>query len=88
VAPTPHEPRDPLQPSATEHPASPLQAPGLTHDQALAVAAQANYLRQREQTERRRQLRGLLVLLVLALGFSLHRAGLARVFTPGWWRIW
>jgi hypothetical protein len=38
--------------------------------------------------ERRRQLRGLILLAVLAIGFSILRAGVGRVFTPGWWRLW
>jgi hypothetical protein len=32
------------------------------------------------------QVRGLLWLVVLV--FNLWRAGLHRVFTPGWWRLW
>jgi len=37
--------------------------------------------------ERRRQLRGLLVLGFLALLWILCRADLAAIFHPGWWRI-
>jgi len=38
--------------------------------------------------ERRRQVRGLLLLAVAALVFAVLRAGVHRVFTPGWWRLW
>ncbi|MCL2659541.1 MAG: hypothetical protein FWD64_03365 [Acidobacteriaceae bacterium] len=44
--------------------------------------------REAERQERKRQLRGLLLLAVVALVFSLLRAGLGRVFTHGWWRLW
>jgi hypothetical protein len=44
---------------------------------------------QRRNAERRRQLRGLLLLALAILLFSLLRVGLHRVFTPaGWWRLW
>lgn len=46
-------------------------------------------LAERKQVERRRQVRGLLVLALAVLLFSLFRVGLHRVFTPsGWWRLW
>ncbi|HMH16500.1 MAG TPA: hypothetical protein VK578_25595 [Edaphobacter sp.] len=38
--------------------------------------------------ERRRQIRGLLLLALSALTFTLIRAGLHNVFTRGWWRLW
>jgi hypothetical protein len=38
--------------------------------------------------ERRRHIRGLLLLALTVLAFSLLRAGLHNVFTPGWWRLW
>jgi hypothetical protein len=37
--------------------------------------------------ERRRQLRGLLMLGLVALLWILFRADLAAIFHPGWWRI-
>jgi hypothetical protein len=40
------------------------------------------------QAERRRQIRGLLLLAAVILIFSLLRSGLHNVFTPGWWRLW
>jgi hypothetical protein len=42
----------------------------------------------RLQTERRRQIRGLLLLALAVLVFSLLRAGTHNIFTPGWWRLW
>ncbi|WP_263382295.1 hypothetical protein [Granulicella arctica] len=41
-----------------------------------------------ELQQRRRQVRGLLVIAALVLAGSLWRAGAARVFTLGWWRLW
>ena len=38
--------------------------------------------------ERKRQLRGLILLAFAVLLFSILRAGAGRVFTPGWWRLW
>lgn len=39
-------------------------------------------------TERARQARGLILLALAALLFAVLRAGVERVFTPGWWRLW
>jgi hypothetical protein len=39
-------------------------------------------------TERVRQVRGLILLALAALLFAVLRAGVERVFTPGWWRFW
>ena len=41
---------------------------------------------QARQHERRRQIRGLLLLAAVVLTFSLLRAH--NVFTSGWWRLW
>ncbi len=38
--------------------------------------------------ERRRQIRGLILLALAVLAFSLLRAHPHTVFTPGWWRLW
>jgi hypothetical protein len=38
--------------------------------------------------ERRRQVRGLLLLAAAVLAFAVMRAGIARSFNPGWWRLW
>jgi len=42
----------------------------------------------RGQIERRRQVRGLLLLAIAILIFSIFRAGTHNIFTPGWWRLW
>jgi hypothetical protein len=41
-----------------------------------------------EQQERRRHVRGLLLLALAAIVFAIVRAGAHRVFTHGWWRLW
>jgi hypothetical protein len=41
-----------------------------------------------ELIERRRQVRGLLLLALAAIVFAILRAGVHRVFTTGWWRLW
>ena len=41
-----------------------------------------------EHIERRRQVRGLLLLALAAIVFAILRAGVYRVFTTGWWRLW
>ena len=46
------------------------------------------YLEQREGLERRSIFRGLIMLAILVLVFSLVRAGTERVFYAGWWRQW
>ncbi len=38
--------------------------------------------------ERRRQVRGLLLLAIVAIAFAIFRAGAHNVFTRGWWRLW
>jgi hypothetical protein len=37
---------------------------------------------------RRRQVRGLLLIALAVLVFSILRSGVHRVFTVGWWRLW
>lgn len=46
------------------------------------------YLREREAVESRGQVRALLLLAIVVLLFSVARAGMGRVFVPGWWRQW
>ena len=43
---------------------------------------------ERHGRERVRQVRGLILLALAALLFAVLRAGVHRVFTPGWWRFW
>jgi hypothetical protein len=42
----------------------------------------------RFKLERIRQIRGLMILALAVLLFSIWRAGFHNVFTPGWWRLW
>lgn len=42
----------------------------------------------RRNAERRSQIRGLLLLAIAAILFTLARYGFHRAFTPGWWRLW
>jgi len=42
----------------------------------------------REALERRSLVRGLMVLAVVVLVFSVARAGWGRAFVPGWWKQW
>jgi hypothetical protein len=53
-----------------------------------ARAEQQEHRNKRELLERRSVVRGLIVLAVVALVFSVARAGLDRVFVHGWWRQW
>ena len=41
-----------------------------------------------ETKERRRQVRGLLLIALVVLVLSILWAGVHSVFTPGWWRLW
>jgi hypothetical protein len=56
----------------------------------LPKKAQSNpvELTLRKLAERRRQIRGLLLLAAGIVVFSVLRKGLGIVFTPGWWRLW
>jgi hypothetical protein len=40
------------------------------------------------RVERKRQIRGLMLLAFAVLLFSLLRAGPGNVFPAGWWRLW
>jgi hypothetical protein len=51
-------------------------------------APTAKQLTERKHYERRRHVRGLLLLALAILLFSLLRAGTHTIFTPGWWRLW
>jgi hypothetical protein len=55
---------------------------------ALERARQAAeaYRSGREELERRSVVRGVLIVVCVVLVFSIARAGMGRVFLPGWWR--
>jgi nitrate reductase NapE component len=58
----------------------PPQPTGLRNSNPSAQKAQ--------QSERRSQVRALLLLALAAILFAILRAGVHGVFTPGWWRLW
>ncbi|MBS1820533.1 MAG: hypothetical protein JST61_00925 [Acidobacteria bacterium] len=73
------------------------QSPLPPHETVISTGAakprsgETHFLAQAEHSagiERRRQLRGLMLLAFAVMAFALWRAGLDRVFTPGWWRLW
>jgi hypothetical protein len=68
--------------------ASPPAVPVATPEQLRELADRETRHVAGEQTERHRQLRGLLMLALIVLAFSIARAGLGRVFPHGWWRLW
>ena len=49
---------------------------------------QSQQTRLQQDRERRRQIRGLVLLAGAAIVFAILRFGVHRVFTPGWWRLW
>lgn len=63
-------------------PQLPSSTPALEHDRQEFKS----YRGEREKTERRSVVRGLILMSVLVLVGSIVRAGLDRVFVPGWWR--
>lgn len=71
---------------ANEHRAASPQLPALTPACKRDRLEFARYRNDREKTERRSVVRGLLLLAVVLLVGSIVRAGLDRVFVHGWWR--
>ena len=68
--------------------AEPVHAPEPTRAVQRARKEHAAYRRMREAVERRSMVRGLVLLAMVVLVASVARAGLDRVFVPGWWRQW
>lgn len=68
--------------------AAPPAIPAPTRVDERDLAKQDTYQRVREHIERRRQLRGLLILACIVIVLSIARAGLGRVFPPSWWHLW
>jgi hypothetical protein len=71
-----------------ERVALPPAVPAATREQLQELAELETRHREGEGVERRRQMRGLLILAVLVIVFSIARAGAGRVFPHGWWRVW
>jgi hypothetical protein len=68
--------------------AQPPRPPALTPEQQRREKTRVESLRARVRLEQRSLLRGLILLAVVILIVSLARAGLDRLFVPGWWREW
>ncbi len=75
-------------PAAMPERAAPPAVPPSTRQYEHALAERDTYHRDREHVERRRQLRGLLILAFVVIMLSIVRAGLGRVFPPTWWHLW
>jgi len=71
---------------ANEHRAAPPQLPETSPAFERERRAFEHYRIDREQTERRSVVRGLILLAVLVLVVSMLHAGLDRTFVHGWWR--
>jgi hypothetical protein len=70
------------------HRAQPPRPPALTAEQQRREKTRVETLRTRVRLEQRSLLRGLILLAVVIVIVSLVRAGLGRLFVPGWWREW
>jgi hypothetical protein len=69
-----------------EHRAEPPRAPQPTRALLRLRAERRGWLALRDREARSSTVRGLLWLALAILAASLARAGLERVFVPGWWR--
>jgi hypothetical protein len=63
-------------------------APRLQKARISESGSKKSSLAARHREERRRQVRGLVLLALAILAFSLLRAHPRTVFTPNWWRLW
>lgn len=68
--------------------AEPPRPPALSEREHRRESARVETLKGRVRLEQRSLLRGLILLAVVILIASLVRAGLGRLFVPGWWRQW
>ena len=68
--------------------AQPVRPPVLSEPEQRRESARLEMLAARVRLEQRSLLRGLILLAVVILIASLARAGLNRLFVPGWWREW
>ena len=64
------------------------RAPAITAGVLKAREERLAYLQNREAKESRSMLRGLFLLSLLALTFTLVRVGADRAFFHGWWQQW
>ena len=70
------------------HRAQPPRPPALTREQALREEARVEARQARVRLEQSSLLRGLILIAAVILIVSIARAGLDRLFVPGWWREW
>jgi hypothetical protein len=68
--------------------AQPPQASAITAAGAEREAIDTTRINAAHSIERRRQVRGLLLLALVILTLSITRAGMGNVFPHGWWRLW
>ena len=64
------------------------RAPLATPEMQRVLAEQREHRERGVLRERRSMARGLLLLALGVLVASVLRAGVGRVFLPGWWRHW
>jgi hypothetical protein len=76
----------PVAKQSREHRAAPPELPPRSPAQERDWLSFKRYRTDRETIERHSVVRGLLVMAVVVLIASIVRAGLDRVFVPGWWR--
>ena len=70
------------------HRAQPPRPPALTPEQQRREDTRMKALGERLKLEQRSLLRGIILLAVVILIVSVAKAGLDRLFVPGWWREW
>jgi hypothetical protein len=68
--------------------AEPPRPPAFTEREQRGESERLDRLKERAALQQRSLLRGLILLAVVILIVSLARAGLGRLFVPGWWRQW
>jgi hypothetical protein len=68
--------------------AEPPRPPALTDTDERREREREEVLRVRTRREQQSLLRGLILIAFVILIASLWRAGLGRLFVPGWWRQW
>ncbi len=76
-----------MQSFDSEHRGVAPQIPEPTRGLTRKRAELEIYRAERETIGRRSMVRGLILLAVVALGWSIARGGIERVFVPGWWRF-
>ena len=68
--------------------AQPPRPPALSVREQRSESARMRTLRGRLQMEQRSLLRGLVLLAIVVLIFSVVRGRFDQIFVPAWWRQW